>query len=277
MTEPATPLIAFASDYGHADPFVGVCHLVLARTAPRARVVDLVHELDAHQVLPAATALEDAIGWLPAGAVLLAVVDPGVGGDRRGVLLAAGPSDDAASRVWLVGPDNGLLLPAAQARGGVRAAWALPVPDPPAGHAATFDGRDVFAPAAAHLATHGRPSSDAEPLDPAALVTVDVPRAEVVAGRISAAVVRRDRFGNLALGVDGGALSRAGLVPGDELRVAVGSEASRGRVATSFAGLAGGLGALPDAFGRLQVAVDRGSAAAALGAGVGDRVEITRD
>ena len=300
---PTAPMIAFASDYGHADPFVGVCHLVLAQHAPQARVIDLVHDLDAHQVVPAAVALADAARWLPQGAVLLAVVDPGVGSARRGVALQAGLAGAAAPRAWLVGPDNGVLVPAAEALGGVRAAWALPGWEPPPGQAATFDGRDVFAPAAAHLAAHGHAPTAAEPLDPAVLVTPEIPPAAVERGRIAAAIVRVDRFGNLALAAEGAALAAAGFAEGDRVLVTVTGAAAQpeaagaaaqpepagaaagapqqptgarpARVAASFAALEGGLGVLPDAFGRLQIALDRGSAAAALAAGPGHGVIIT--
>ena len=136
--------ITFTSDYGLEDNFVGVCHGVMARVAPRARVIDVSHGVGAQDVRQGALVLEQAVPFLPR-AVHLAVVDPGVGSGRGMVAVGGGQ--------LLVGPDNGLLVWAAEALGGVERVHALEEPAYRlAPVSATFHGRDVFAPAAAHLA-----------------------------------------------------------------------------------------------------------------------------
>ena len=147
----ADPAVFFLSDYGTADEFVGVVHAVLHRRAPGVAVIDLSHQIPPFDVAAGSALLVRAGPHLGAG-VVLAVVDPGVGTDRRAVALelASGPPR------WMVGPDNGLLVPLATSSGGVRTAVALdPARLGPAAPPGTFDGRDVFAPAAAHLVTGG--------------------------------------------------------------------------------------------------------------------------
>src|ERR1700742_1820839 len=161
-------IITFASDYGPGDEYVGVVHGVIARIAPDVRIIDLGHGVPPQDVRTGARRLARALPFAPAG-VHLAVVDPGVGGARRAVALRAGDR-------WLVGPDNGLLIEAAQRFGGVDEAfdigdspWRLePVSN-------TFHGRDVFRPVAAHLALGEPPQA---PIDPAGLVRLERPVAE---------------------------------------------------------------------------------------------------
>ena len=139
--------ITFLSDYGWSDEFAGVCRAVIARIAPEARVIDLSHGIARHDVGQGAAVLANAVGFAPAG-IHLAVVDPGVGTERRPVAVAS--ADDG--RVFL-GPDNGLLSLALDRFGGAVAAADLsssPLRLEPV--SATFHGRDLFAPVAAHLA-----------------------------------------------------------------------------------------------------------------------------
>jgi len=153
MTRP----IVFLTDYGLADEFVGICHGVIARIAPEAHVIDLSHAITRQEVLQGALVLARATDYLPEDAVYVAVVDPGVGSDRRAIAV------EASSGAVLVGPDNGLLSMAWEALGGARRAFEitsgsvmLPTPSK------TFHGRDVFTPAAAHLAS-GTPIEDVGP------------------------------------------------------------------------------------------------------------------
>lgn len=265
---PAARFVAFLSDYGLTDPFVGLCHAAVLCVAPGARVVDLTHAISAQSVLEGAVVLADCVAWLPSDAVVLAVVDPGVGTARLGVAVQA-----ERGRL-LVGPDNGLLVPAAEQEGGVAAAWALPAATGPA---RTFDGRDVFAPAAGRLAAGSPPGLLGTPLDPDDLVRVEVPACEVVADRVQAPVVRTDHFGNLLLAAVSTALEDAGLVAGIQVRVTAGGRSHEATVARTFADVApGALAVLPDAFGRLQVAANQGSAASHFAAGPDTEVTITR-
>lgn len=271
MTSAATrPCIAFLTDYGLDDPFVGVCHAVVAGIAPDARVIDLGHGLAPQAVRQGAAVLADALPWLPPGAIVLAVVDPGVGTRRRALVLAAGTGD---GHRLLVGPDNGLLVPCAEACGGVTAAWALPVPAEATG---TFDGRDVFAPAAARLAAGVPPGELGSPVPPASLVPLALPPPETAPGLLRAEVLGADRFGNLQLVAGADALAAAGLSTGTRVQVsaskAAGLDAVVGRV---FADAEPGAAlVLPDAFGRVQVAVNQGSAADRLHAAPGDTLTV---
>ena len=184
--------ISLCTDYGYADGFVATCHGVIARIAPQARVLDVTHAITPGDVRRGSVMLVDTLPWLPP-AVHVAVVDPGVGTARRGLALVSG-------NAMLIGPDNGLLIPAAEALGGVVAAYELVTPAyrlPVV--SATFHGRDVFAPAAAHLA-HGVPPDALGPaVDPTSLVTLPAPVCQMDDDRIRVEVLTVDHFGNVAL------------------------------------------------------------------------------
>jgi S-adenosylmethionine hydrolase len=257
--------ITFLSDYGTADEFVGVVHAVIARLAPDARVIDLAHGIPRHGVVQGALTLARTLAFAPAG-VHLAVVDPGVGGARRAVALRTAEEE----RV-LVGPDNGLLVPAAERFGGIAQAvdvsaspWRLePV-------SATFHGRDVFAPVAARLA-RGEPLTAAgAPLDAAALVPLSLRRPRAVGGGVVAVVAGVDTFGNVQLLAGREDLE---LVPGVSVRVSAGENALRAVVARTFADVAAGEAILyADSSHALAIAINKGDAAAALGVRAGDEV-----
>lgn len=177
-------ILALLTDFGDRDVYVGVMKAVVAGIAPGVTVVDLCHHVEPQAVDEGAFLLEAALPHLPPGSVVCAVVDPGVGTARRAVAVAAGG-------LVLVGPDNGLLTPTLDSPG-LRAhaitAPAVQAPSP----SATFHGRDVFAPCAAHLA-RGLPLEDVGPaLDPVGLVRVE---------REPARVVHVDHFGNLVTGL----------------------------------------------------------------------------
>jgi S-adenosylmethionine hydrolase len=262
--------ITFTSDYGLEDSFVGVCHGVMARVAPRARVIDVSHGIGAQDVRQGALVLEQAVPYLPR-AVHLAVVDPGVGSGRGMVAVEAGGQ-------LLVGPDNGLLVWAAEALGGVERVHALQEPAYRlAPVSATFHGRDVFAPAAAHLASGVAPGALGPELDPAGLVRLERPGPRVDGDRVETSVVAVDHFGTLALDLRRDQLARAGLTPGDHVEVRVGGRAHRLVFADTFASVPPGHLVLhEDSFGSLAVAVNLGRADERLGAGPGDRVELAR-
>jgi S-adenosylmethionine hydrolase len=287
------PTVVFASDYGLADPYVGLCHLAIARVGAalgaRIDVVDLCHVAPAFDVGANAALLRDALPWIPAGGVVLAVVDPGVGTDRAGVVVrvdgsvAATPADGAdtpgVGPLYLVGPDNGLLT----AAGGehLRRAWRIQEVDRPAQAAgepapATFDGRDVFAPVAARLAVDANAALDGlEPMGVDELVAHRLPAATAHPGRVETQVVRVDGYGNVLLSALGSAIAQAGWQRGQSVSVATAQGVWLATVAVAFAELGQGrLGLLADAFGRLQLAIDRGDASQRLGLGVGSRLAV---
>lgn len=262
--------VTFSSDYGLGDPFVGVCHAVIARIAPHARVIDLTHGIPRQDVAAGAATLGDCAPFLPPG-VHLAVVDPGVGTERRPVVVAAGEH-------LLVGPDNGLLLPAADRLGGIGGAWTLAAPayrlEPVS---STFHGRDIFAPAAAHLATGVDPAQMGPALHPRELVRVEVPVPRSGEGWLDAAVLSVDGFGNAALNAGVDDLTAAGLAAGDRVVVRAGGEAADARVVTAFADVPGDqVAVLVDSFGRVALVVNQGDAARAFGLTSGTAVRVAR-
>jgi S-adenosylmethionine hydrolase len=263
--------ISLCTDYGYADGFVAACHGVIARIAPRARVQDVTHAIPPGDVRHGSIVLADTLPWLPP-AVHVAVVDPGVGTARRGIALLSG---DAV----LIGPDNGLLLPAAEVLGGVRAVYQLvdPAYRLPA-VSATFHGRDVFAPAAAHLACGVPPAALGPVVDPATLVTLPAPVSQVDGRRIRVEVLSVDRFGNIALAAGPSELAAIGLRRGSSttLRWPAGVQAVR--FGTTFADVARGeLVLLVDSAGRLAVACRDGSAARLTGLRPGTVIELIAD
>jgi len=262
-------VISFLSDFGLQDDFVGTCHGVIARIAPDARVIDVTHGIPATAVLQGAYVLTSTLPYMPAG-VHLAVVDPGVGGVRRPLALA-----DADGRLF-VGPDNGLLLPAAERAGIVdvrelaNPAYALET------ISRTFHGRDLFAPAAAHLA-NGVPIAElGPPLDPDALVRLDLPEPRFAGDRIDATMLYVDSFGNIALNLTREDVERAGLVPGSRVELDLAGERYFAVVARTFADARPGDVILyEDSYRNMSVAINRGSAAAMLHAAPGQPLGIT--
>jgi S-adenosyl-L-methionine hydrolase (adenosine-forming) len=263
--------IVFCSDYGLADEFVGVCHGVIARVAPQVRVVDLTHGIAAHDVRQGALTLAQAARYMPEAAVFLAVVDPGVGSTRRAVAV------EAASGASLVGPDNGLLSLTWQGLGGAVRAVEITSPDvvlqPPS---RTFHGRDVFAPAAAHLA-NGSPLDDLGPeVGVDSLTSLRGPEPAVAQGRVTCAVLGVDRFGNVQLACRGEDLERAGLGDVPLLDLHADLAASTLRRAETFSDVpAGALALIVDSRGWLAVTLNGGSAAAALSLGPQDTVALS--
>ncbi|MGB9279949.1 MAG: SAM-dependent chlorinase/fluorinase [Pseudonocardiaceae bacterium] len=247
--------ISLCTDYGSTDGFVASCHGVIARIAPQARVLDVTHSIGPGDVRHGSVVLADTLPWLPP-AVHVAVVDPGVGTARRGVALVSG---DAV----LVGPDNGLLVPAARALGGVRAAYELAEPRyrlPTV--SATFHGRDIFAPAAAHLACGVAPDALGPAVDPASLVALPAPVCQVDSDRIHSEVLTVDHFGNVALAAGAAELALIGLRAGTSATLRWPAGAQRVLVGTTFYDVAQGeLILLIDSAGHLAVARRAGSAA----------------
>ncbi len=267
---PESRIIFLATDYGLEDEFVGVVHGVIARTDPHIRVIDLCHGIPPYDVAGGAALLARSVVHLGDG-VVCAVVDPGVGGPRRGVAIER----DGEGPRHFVGPDNGLLLDAVRALGGPARAVELTVRHELAG---TFDGRDVFAPAAAALARGDGIETLGAQVDLASLVELPAPSVtvrELDDGRlaVTAAVRWIDRFGNVQLALPAETLAGArtsGLVVRDEDALV--------RVVRAFSDLERGTaGLLADANGAVALVVAEGSAAQRFRVTVGDRVELVGD
>jgi S-adenosylmethionine hydrolase len=260
--------ISFLSDFGLADDFVGTCHGVIKRIAPDAEIIDVTHGIAPQAVLPGALILRNTLPYLPPG-VHLAVVDPGVGSTRRPVILRDGNGD------LFVGPDNGLLVPAAEL-GGIESAHELANPayalEPVS---RTFHGRDLFAPAAAHLALGVEPAELGPPLAHDALARLDIPRPNVRGDVIDASVLYVDRFGNMQLNLTRDDLDRFGIVPGTRFELEVARERYYATAARTYADARPGEIVLyEDSYRNVAVAINRGSAAEMFAAQPGQNVRL---
>jgi S-adenosylmethionine hydrolase len=265
-------VITFLTDFGLEDDFVGTCHGVIAGIAPDVRVLDITHGIRPGRVLQGALMLANTLAYMPIG-VHLAVVDPGVGGQRRPLALR-----DGSGRLY-VGPDNGLLLLAAERYGGVAEAHELANPAYALEQVSrTFHGRDLFSPAAAHLALGVELGELGPPIDPEALVHVDYPQPEVAGGAIRSTVLAVDRFGNAALNLTRDDLERASIVPGTTVEVDARGNRWFAVAARTFADARDGdLILYEDSYRNVAVAVSRGSAAQLLGIDEGGELLLRVD
>jgi S-adenosyl-L-methionine hydrolase (adenosine-forming) len=266
---PALP-ISFLSDYGLADEFVGVCHAVIATICPDAGVIDISHGIPRQDVRAGAIILRSAMPYLPPG-VVLAVVDPEVGTERRAVAIRA------ADGRLLVGPDNGLLSLAADVCGGVSQAVDIarsPFRLEPV--SATFHGRDIFAPVAARLAAGAPLGECGDSVDPERLVGLELARPRVQDGALVARVMYIDGFGNVALAVDHEQLAASDLNPTQAATIEFGDARQEAHYGLTFADVAPGeLLLYEDSSRRLALAVSHGNAAARLGIAVDDELRIS--
>jgi S-adenosyl-L-methionine hydrolase (adenosine-forming) len=258
------------TDYGLADEFAGVVRAVVLRHAPGVPVVDLTHGVAPFDVRAGALALVRAAPHLGPG-VVLAVVDPRVGTTRRAVAVSILPTTNSDGPRHIVGPDNGLIPWVADVLGGVETAVALP-PAVPGATGATFDGRDVFAPAAARLVQGTAVTELGERVDPQSLVRLTPPRLSTRPGTLEVEVQWVDRFGNVQLAARPGDADAATL---DTDLDVVAAAVHRARRVRAFADLEpGALGLAVDANGHLALVCDQQSAATVLGVQPGDMVTL---
>jgi S-adenosyl-L-methionine hydrolase (adenosine-forming) len=266
MTRPIT----FLTDFGLQDDFVGVCRGVIKRIAPDAEILDITHGIPPQHILQGALVLANTLTFMPPG-IHLAVVDPTVGTDRRALAVRSGDG-----RLH-VGPDNGLLLPAVEKLGGVDGAWQLtneatmlqPV-------SRTFHGRDIFAPAAAHLALGVDPAELGPEVAADELVRLDLPRPEVRRSLLRATILTVDRFGNLQLNLTREDAAAARIEPGQRIELALPLERYYALATRTFADArVGELILYEDSYGNLAIAITGGDAAHMLQAKPGDEVQIT--
>ena len=266
---PRFDTISFLSDYGISDEFVGVVKSVIRSIAPHVTVVDITHDIRPYDTKGASLALARSVQYLCPG-VVLGIVDPGVGTDRRAVAIEVGDGQS-----FLVGPDNGMLASAVGMVGGATGAveltntdYHLPAPGP------TFAGRDIFAPAAAHLCAGVPLDALGRRVDPHELVPGIVPLPRDEAGTIIGEILWVDRYGNCQINVDPEAVETLGTRvqlrwtrPREGVRTAV-RAATYGDLQPSQVGL------VVDSYGLLAVSVARGSASETLGLEAGDEITL---
>ncbi len=263
--------VSLLSDYGLSDEFVGVMKCVITDLAPQVRITDITHGIPAFDVRAGSLALARAMQYVPAG-IVIAVVDPGVGSQRRAIAVEV-----AGGRGVILGPDNGLLAAGVQMAGGAERAFeltntALHIEAP----GSTFAGRDIFAPVAAFLCNGGSLEEVGIEIDPSSVMPGLVPipteeKHDVYGAGLRCEVTWVDVYGNCQLNIgpedvahfDGVLL----LVIGDDVRSA--------RIASHFAEVeSGAIGAVIDSYGMVALAVDRGSASEVLRLGAGDAVVV---
>jgi len=264
--------VSFLSDYGRTDEFVGVVHSVLRSLVPEARVVDITHDIAPYDVRAGALTLVRAAEFLAPG-VVIAVVDPTVGTTRRAIAVEIGDGSSV-----LLGPDNGLLAPVVNACGGPDRIVEITSPEVVfEARSGTFDGRDVFAPAAAFLCNGGDLADLGPAVDPNSLLPAMVPIPREEEGRLHAEALWVDRYGNVQLNVEPEVLHAVVDVPGETVRLVYEGGARHARIVTTFAQLERGeFGLLVDSFGLYAIVLDRASAAEGLGVATASAIAIER-
>jgi S-adenosylmethionine hydrolase len=249
---------------------VGTCRGVIKRIAPDVEVIDITHGIPPQHVLQGALVLANTLPYMPAG-VHIAVVDPGVGGERKPLALRGGDG-----RLY-VGPDNGLLLVAADRFGGIEEAVEIANEDymlTPVSR--TFHGRDVFSPAGAHLAAGVELRELGPALDPAGLARLELPVAQVGTARIRASALYIDRFGNIQLNLTSEDLEKVGIVPGTKVEVEVRFERYFAVAARTFAEVrTGDIVLYEDSYRNIALAINQGNAARMFSLRVGQEVLLS--
>ncbi|MDJ0498408.1 MAG: SAM-dependent chlorinase/fluorinase [Acidimicrobiia bacterium] len=247
--------ISFLSDFGRDDEFVGVVHGVIARIAPDVRVIDVGHDFAQGDIRAGALALMRSIQYLPQG-VALAVIDPGVGTERKAI---------AARTEWgtLIGPDNGLLAPAVAMVGGADKIVSIENPEvqlPAPG--ATFHGRDLFGPAAAVIASGQATLEELGPeVDPDSVVPLMLPLVEHSEDAVVGEVLWVDHFGNCQLNITPQDLQLVGIGPGTDIVLKIGSAEFAIEWVDAYGNVEEDEGLLHiDSYGQIAVAVRNGSA-----------------
>jgi S-adenosylmethionine hydrolase len=233
-------------------------------------VIDITHGIPPQHVLQGALVLANTLPYMPTG-VHVAVVDPGVGGTRKPLALRGGDG-----RLY-VGPDNGLLLVAADSLGGIEEAVEIANEDymlTPVSR--TFHGRDVFSPAGAHLATGVELREFGPALDPAGLARLELPVAQIGTARIRASALYIDRFGNIQLNLTSKDLEKVGIVPGAKVEVEVRFERYFAVAARTFAEVrTGDIVLYEDSYRNIALAINQGNAAGMFSLRVGQEVRLS--
>lgn len=263
--------VSLLTDYGLHDEFVGVMKCVITDLAPHARITDITHGIPAFDVRAGSLALARAIQYVPPG-IVIAVVDPGVGSNRRAIAIEV-----AGGQGVLIGPDNGLLASAAAMAGGAERVFELSNTDLHIdAPGTTFAGRDIFAPVAAHLCNGGAiedvgPEIDSATVMPGLVPIPTVEKHDAYGEGLRCEVTWVDGYGNCQLNVGPDEIAQFGST----IRLVMGDDVRSARIASHFAEIDGGaIGAVVDSYGMVALAVDRGSAAETLRLSAGDAVLV---
>ena len=256
-------LITLTTDFGHRDPFVGIMKGVIAGINPKAQVIDLTHGIPRHDVMAGALTLCHSLSYFPSGTIHVVVIDPGVGGTRRPILTASAGN-------YFIGPDNGVLSLAME--GGrpeqiielTNAKYHLEAPS------ATFHGRDIFAPVAAHLSLGVLPAAFGDKLS--SIVKLQIPRVVRNQNRLAGEIIYIDGYGNLFTNI--GAHDLTGC-PGEKLALTIGRTTVRGLASRYDSVKVNDLAAIINSWGILEVAAYKGNAEQTCKAKVGDKVLLT--
>ena len=263
--------ISFLSDYGTVDEFAGLVKAVIRDIAPHASVIDLTHDVPPFDIRAGSLTLARCISYVPSG-IVLAVVDPGVGTERKAVAVEVADGEGV-----VIGPDNGLIAPAVAMAGGAGRSVVLTNEEYHLGASgATFAGRDVFGPAAAHLCNGVDLFELGDEIEPDLLMPAVIPLAREEGGVMLCEVLWVDRFGNCQLNVGPDEVAQFG----DRLRVSLGDRSApttrAASIVTNFDAIGtGAVGLVVDSYGMLALAMSRRSAAEELGAAPGDQVLLT--
>jgi len=256
-------IVCFTSDFGLEDTWVGVCHATIISGCPEARVVDIAHGITPYDVRGGAIIASIASFQLP-DAIHMVVVDPGVGSSRRALCLRS------RAGTVLLGPDNGVLVPAAQRGGGVECAFELDT----LGASPTFHARDVFSVTAGRLACGAAPEDVGVGIDPESLVAGPFGLCERNGDQVLGEVLESDRFGSLRLNVPSENLDALGL-SGDMLEIAIGHHTLKVPRGLTFSTVGEGEPVVvADSSGWLTLAVNQGSASDRYGISAGARVVL---
>jgi S-adenosylmethionine hydrolase len=258
-----SPIIALTTDFGHSDAYVGVMKGVIARINPGATVTDLCHGIRAHDLLGGALILRSALPYFPTGTVHVVVIDPGVGTKRKPILVETADQ-------FLIGPDNGVLEPAASALGRGRAFCLTNPQFQLAPVSRTFHGRDIFAPAAAHLTLGVPPEAFGPTLD--SIHSLDIPEPERKGTGLTGQVLYVDSFANLVTNIPSEGIQDSGKIV-----FRLGSQEIMG-LAHSYEDVPRGhYLAIAGSWGLIEISQREGRAGDSLKAGLGDVVEVEVD
>ncbi len=263
-------IISLTTDFGLKDESVGVMKGVIYSINPNCKIIDVCHNVEKFNIGEGAWLMENALRFLPVG-IHIGVVDPGVGTERKSVIIKVKRGD------YLVGPDNGLLIPSSKALGGITSAFEIrnekymlkPV-------SSSFHGRDIFSPVGAWLSLGVLPQEIGSEIDPKSLIKCPIQEPILRESEAIGNVFHVDNFGNLFTTIPIGYLAGKGVRVGSEVLIETKNGVFRAKYVNTFADAEKGEIIVKDnAYGNLQIAVNLGSAREKLNLKSGDKVKLS--